>query len=169
MRNSILPTFLKNNLHESTAMIGYGFTLTAVVQAIALIYVGRISDKQGRRFVLFIGSSLVLAAIMAIAVATQTWTFMLAMILFGGGGAFLGTGHANVVGDLFGGKGGQVVATWQMAGDGAAIIAPLLLGAIADHISDQSAFVVTAIIFASALAVTLKLPETRRSKKEETN
>jgi len=29
--------------------------------------------------------------------------------------------------------------------------------------------VVTAIIFASALAVTLKLPETRRSKKEETN
>lgn len=169
MRNSILPTFLKNNLHESTTIIGYGFTLTAVVQAIALIYVGRISDKQGRRFVLFIGSSLVLAAIMAIAVATQTWTFMLAMILFGIGGGFLGTGHANVVGDLFGGKGGQIVATWQMAGDGAAIIAPLLLGAIADHVSDQSAFVVTAIIFASALAVTLKLPETRRSKKEETN
>jgi len=163
MRNSILPTFLKDSLHESTAFIGYGFTLTAVIQAVSLIYVGRISDKQGRRFVLFIGSTLVLAAIMAIAVATATWTFMLAMALFGVGGAFLGTGHANVVGDLFGGKGGQVVATWQMAGDGAAIIAPLMLGAIADHVSDPTAFVVTAIIFSSAIALTLRMPETRRT------
>jgi len=56
------------------------------------------------------------------------------------------------------------VATWQMAGDGAAIIAPLMLGAIADHVSDQSAFVVTAVIFASAIALTLRMPETRRAR-----
>jgi len=39
-----------------------------------------------------------------------------------------------------------------------------MLGAIADHVSDQSAFVVTAVIFASAIALTLRMPETRRAR-----
>ena len=87
---------------------------------------------------------------------------MLAMVLFGIGGAFEGTGASAVVSDLFGGKGGRVIALFQMAGDFGNIISPVLLGWLVDAHSYRPAFIATAAVFSITLLLSARIPETRK-------
>jgi MFS family permease len=50
-----------------------------------------------------------------------------------------------------------------MAGDAGAMVAPLILGAIADGYGYRPAFLVSAALMLVAVAVSIKLPETRSS------
>jgi len=166
MRNSILPLFVRDKLHGSPSIIGYGFTLSAIAQALILMYAGRQSDFRGRRFVILVGSSLLTLGVGTLVIANAQWYYFLAMVIFGLGGAFMGTGHANIVGDVFKGKGGQVVAVWQMAGDAGMIVAPILLGFLSDRYSYHTALVVTMGVAAIAFVLALYLPETRTQDEE---
>jgi len=166
MRNSILPLFVRDKLHGSPSIIGYGFTLSAIAQALILMYAGRQSDFRGRRFVILVGSSLLTLGVGTLVIAGAEWYYFLAMVIFGLGGAFMGTGHANIVGDVFKGKGGQVVAVWQMAGDAGMIVSPILLGFLSDRYSYHTALVVTMGVAAIAFVLALYLPETRTQDEE---
>ncbi len=163
LRNTILPLFVKENLHSTTTIVGLGFTVSALAQGALLIYAGKISDHKGRRFAILIGTSLLMSALGALILANHPWLYFAAMILFGLGGAFMGTAPASVVGDLFGGKGGQVIAIWQMAGDAGMIVGPIVLGYLADLISYRAAFIASAIIFSIAIVLGSTLKETRKS------
>jgi MFS family permease len=163
LRNSILPLFVKENLHSTTTIVGLGFTVSALAQGALLIYAGKISDHKGRRFAILIGTSLLMSALGALILANHPWLYFAAMILFGLGGAFMGTAPASVVGDLFGGKGGQVIAIWQMAGDAGMIVGPIVLGYLADLISYRAAFIASAIVFSIAIVLGSTLKETRKS------
>ena len=162
LRNSILPLFTKNDLHASTTILGFGFTLSAIVQGIALIYVGKISDFRGRKFALMVGSVVLLSGVGTVLVASNWWYFLVAMAFFGIGGAFEGTAASAVVGDVFGGKGGRVIALWQMAGDFGNIVSPILLGWLVDAHSYRPAFIATAAVFSLTLLLSAKMPETRK-------
>ena len=50
-----------------------------------------------------------------------------------------------------------------MSGDAGAMVAPIILGTIADHSGYRPAFLLTAVMMAIAAAVSIKLPETRAS------
>ena len=50
-----------------------------------------------------------------------------------------------------------------MSGDAGAMVAPIVLGAIADHSGFRPVFLITALMMAIAAAVSIKLPETRAS------
>jgi MFS family permease len=93
----------------------------------------------------------------------QPWMFLLSMAISGVGAAFLSTTPAAIVGDVMKGKGGQVIALFQMSGDAGAMIAPVVLGFIADHYGFRPAFAVTAGLMLVALFAATKLPETRAS------
>jgi MFS family permease len=162
LRNSILPLFTKNNLHASTTILGFGFTLSAIVQGLALIYVGKISDFRGRKFALMVGAIVLLSGVGTVLIASNWWFYLFAMALFGVGGAFEGTAASAVVGDVFGGKGGRVIALWQMAGDFGNIISPVLLGWLVDAHSYRPAFIATAAVFSLTLLLSAKMPETRK-------
>jgi MFS family permease len=162
LRNSILPLFAKEQLNASNSSIGLGFTVAAIVQGIALIYVGKISDFRGRRFALMIGSFAILSGIATVIISSHWWYYFLAMAFFGIGGAFESTSASSVVGDLFGGKGGRVIALFQMAGDFGNIISPVLLGWLVDAHSYRPAFIVTAAVFSLTLLLSAKIPETRK-------
>jgi MFS family permease len=166
MRNSILPLFVRDKLHGSPSIIGYGFTLSAIAQALILMYAGCQSDFRGRRFVILVGSSFLTLGVGTLVIANAEWYYFLAMVIFGLGGAFMGTGHANIVGDVFKGKGGQVVAVWQMAGDAGMIVSPILLGFLSDRYSYHTALVVTMGVAAIAFVLALYLPETRTQDEE---
>ena len=166
MRNSILPLFVRDKLHGSPSIIGYGFTLSAIAQAAILMYAGRQSDFKGRRYVILLGSFLLTLGVGTLVVANAEWFYFVAMIIFGFGGAFMGTGHANIVGDVFRGKGGQVVAVWQMAGDAGMIVSPILLGYLSDTFSYHTALVVTMLVGAIAFVLARYLPETRTQDEE---
>ena len=165
LRNSILPLFAKESLGASNSILGLGFTIAAVVQGIALIYVGKISDFRGRRFALMIGSFTLLTGVATIIISTHWWYYFLAMVMFGIGGAFEGTASSAVVGDVFGGKGGRVIALFQMAGDFGNIISPVLLGWLVDAHSYRPAFIATAVVFSITLLLSAKMPETRNLTK----
>jgi MFS family permease len=91
------------------------------------------------------------------------WMYLLSMVILGIGGAYLSTVPATVVGDVIGGKGGQVIALFQMAGDAGLMVGPIVVGAICDAYSYRTAFGATGIIFLIAVVLSYRLPETRSS------
>jgi MFS family permease len=86
------------------------------------------------------------------------------MALFGLGGAYVGTAPGSVVGDIIRGRGGQVIAAWQMAGDAGMIFGPVIVGLLTDLFSYQVAFLVSAGIWVIAIILSAILPETRASQ-----
>ncbi len=163
LRSSILPIFVTEDLHSTTAIMGFGFTLAALVQGLFLLPAGKLSDTRGRRAALGIGSTVVLAGTIIMVFTIHPWMYLFAMVVIGFGGAFLSTTPANIVGDVIRGKSGQVIALWQMSGDAGMIIGPLTVGFISDIFSFRAAFAVSAAVFSVAVLLAYRLPETRRS------
>jgi MFS family permease len=163
MSRSILPLFMVEDLKSTASFLGVGFTIASVVQGILLLKAGSLSDKNGRKFSALIGSSLVTVSVAILLFTYQPWMFLLSMAISGVGAAFLSTTPSAIVGDVMKGKGGQVIALFQMSGDAGAMIAPIALGFIADHYGFRPAFAVSAVLMFIALFAATKLPETRSS------
>ena len=163
MSRSILPLFMVEDLKSTASFLGVGFTIASVVQGILLLKAGSLSDKNGRKFSALIGSSLVTVSVAILLFTYQPWMFLLSMAISGVGAAFLSTTPSAIVGDVMKGKGGQVIALFQMSGDAGAMIAPIALGFIADHYGFRPAFAVSAALMFIALFAATKLPETRSS------
>ena len=161
MRASILPVFVTEELKSSTAVVGYGFAISAIVQGAILLKAGRFSDLKGRRAAAIIGANIVFAGVLVLTFATHAWMFLLSMIILGFGGAFLSTTPASIVGDIIKGKGGKVIAIFQMAGDAGMIFGPIIIGWISDVYSYRTAFGLSAVIFTVALFLVYRIPETR--------
>ena len=68
-----------------------------------------------------------------------------------------------MVGDIIRGRGGQVIAAWQMAGDAGMIVGPVLVGFLTDNYSYRTAFLFSAGIWVFAILLATVLPETRLS------
>ncbi len=163
MSRSILPLFMVEEIKVSPSFMGLGFTISTVINGIFLMKAGKLSDINGRRYSAVIGTSFLTLFILALALTTEPWMFLAASVIVGFGGAFLSTTPSAIVGDVLEGKGGQVIGLFQMAGDAGAMVAPLILGAIADGYGYHPAFLVTAALMLVAVAVSIKLPETRSS------
>jgi MFS family permease len=163
LRNSILPLFVRDQLHSSAAVVGYGFTVSAILQGVSLTFVGKLSDTKGRKLLLYVGWITILAADLTLAAASSPYFYYLSMAIFGIGAAFMGTGHSNIVGDLFGGRAPKAIASWQMAGDAGMIVGPIVLGYLADAHSYRTAFIASSILFSLSLFFILKMKETRVS------
>ncbi|MEN9735748.1 MAG: hypothetical protein RL129_458, partial [Actinomycetota bacterium] len=163
LRNSILPLFVRDQLNGSTAMVGYGFTISAIIQGICFIFVGKLSDNKGRKLLLYVGWISIILADLTLSAANTPSLYLISMAIFGIGAAFMGTGHSNIVGDLFGGKAPKAIASWQMAGDAGMIIGPIVLGALADTHSYRTAFLSSCFFFALSIFFIVKMKETRVS------
>jgi MFS family permease len=163
MSRSILPLFMVEDLNSTAGFLGIGFTIASIVQGILLLKAGSLSDEKGRRFSALLGSSLVASSVVILFFTYQPWMFLVSMAFSGVGAAFLSTTPSAIVGDVMRGKGGQVIALFQMAGDAGAMVAPIALGFIADHYGFRPAFAVSAGLMFIALFAATKLPETRSS------
>ena len=163
MRASIMPIFVTEELHSTTAVVGYGFALSAIFQGALLMRGGRLSDAQGRRIASVIGSSIALAGVIILTVSTHPWMYLVAMSVMGIGGAYLSTTPASIVGDVIRGRGGQVIAVFHMAGDAGMIAGPIIIGVLSDAYSYRTAFAVSAIVFAIGTFLTTQIPETRHA------
>ena len=161
MRASILPVFVTEELDSTTAVVGYGFAISAIVQGAILLKAGRFSDTNGRRAASIIGANIVFLGVLVLTFAVNAWMFLLSMVILGFGGAFLSTTPASMVGDIIKGKGGKVIAIFQMAGDAGMIFGPIIIGWISDIYSYRTAFGASAVIFSIALILVYRIPETR--------
>jgi MFS family permease len=163
MSRSILPLFMVEDMKSTASFLGIGFTISSIIQGLLLLKAGSLSDKNGRRYSAVIGTSLISLSLLVLVATIHPWMFLLSMAISGLGAAFLSTTPSAIVGDVMKGKGGQVIAVFQMSGDAGAMIAPVVLGFVADHYGFRPAFVVCAGLMFIALVVATKLPETRPS------
>lgn len=164
LRSSILPLFVTEQLKSTASIAGLGITIGALMQGIFLLKAGKFSDQSGRKAALLIGSLIVLLGILTLSFTSNITFYFIAMALLGLGGAYVGTAPGSVVGDIIRGRGGQVIAAWQMAGDAGMIVGPILVGYLTDTFSYEVAFLTSAAVFTSAIFLSLLLPETRQSK-----
>ena len=163
LRASIMPIFVTEELGSTTAVVGYGFALGAIFQGALLIRGGRLSDSKGRRYTSVIGASICLVGMIVLTVAIHPWMYLVSMSIIGIGGAFLSTTPSSIVGDIIRGRGGQVIAVFQMAGDAGMIAGPIIIGLLSDKYSYRIAFAVSAAVFAFGAVLTTRIPETREN------
>ncbi len=164
VRTSILPLFITEQLKSTAAVVGWGFTISAVIQGTLILRAGRISDERGRRFILIIGTTIALVGIIIMTATLNPLMFFISMAIIGLGNAFLASAPATIVGDLIEGKGGQVIALFQMAGDAGMIVGPVVVGFVADHFGYRAAFGLSGLVFCIAIVLSIKMPETRKSR-----
>ena len=83
------------------------------------------------------------------------------MGLTGVGASFTGSPSAAVVGDIIKGRGGQVIALYQMVGDFGSVMGPLVAGFLADRYGFEAGFLTAVIIVIPALLLAIRMPETK--------
>jgi MFS family permease len=160
VRISLVPLFVTEEMGLRPLWIGIGFLCASVAQAGFLLSAGKFVDRRGRRPAMLAGSLLAAVAFAAIAMDESRLTYLMAMTATGVGAAFVGTAPGAVVGDIMHGRGGRVVAVFQMASDAGAILGPLAAGLLADKVSFSAAFGLCSAILLLALVMSARMPET---------
>lgn len=161
VRSSLVPLFVVEAIDAEKRWIGIGFFVGAAAQGVALGPVGRWVDDVGRRPAMISGAALAAAAMGSLAVSQSLWVYTVAMAVFGIGSALMSVAPSAAVGDVAKGRGGTVIAAFQMSADVGAVVGPLAAGWLAENYSYTAAFGITAAILAAALVTALFSTETK--------
>ncbi len=161
VRSAIVPLFVRDVLHRSAVWTGIGFGVVAVLNAAALLPGGRAADTWGRRPVIIGGCLASAAGLIMLAALPGLWGYLAALAVFGLGSGLLDVAPSAMIGDILGGGGGTVVASFQMAGDAGAVAGPVAAGFLVDTASYGAAFGLAAAILVVAAVLGAMAPETR--------
>lgn len=161
VRVSLIPLFVTKALDVGVIWVGVGFLCSSLTHALLLLPAGKFVDQVGRRPAMVRGGLVGGASMLLLAFSDALPLYLVAMLMFGVGSAYLGTGPAAVVGDVMHTRGGRVVAVFQMASDLGAILGPLAAGALAKHLSYSWAWSVTAGVLLLGVVLSARMPETR--------
>jgi MFS family permease len=93
-------------------------------------------------------------------VAPAAGGLMVAAALLGVGGAADSVAPGAIMGDVVGGRGGTVVAVFQMSGDVGAALGPIAAGWVADGAGYGGAFALSAVVCVLPVFAVLRAPET---------
>ncbi|MBP2476645.1 MFS family permease [Crossiella equi] len=166
VRTSLVPLFVAVVLLENPAMAGWAMTAFAVGNAAMLMLAGSLADKRGRKPPVLVGLLISGLATIWLGFTDSVPLFLLASVVGGIGAGLLNPPTNAAVADVIGtkGKGGPVLAAFQMTADIGAIIGPLLAGVIAEYVSFTAAFALTGLLSVLAALVWVFAPETLPSK-----
>jgi MFS family permease len=159
-RTAIVPQYVTDRLGAGHGWAYAAFLIVSVVSGALLLPFGRLADTRGRRPVMIAGLSCATMGFLVLPALPTVGGLTLAMAFMGVGAAGDSVGPGAVMGDVVGGRGGTVVAFFQMAGDAGSVIGPLAAGWIADWQGYGATFVVSAVISAVPILAVLGAPET---------
>lgn len=162
VRSALIPLFVGDVLKVGIVWVGIGFVVVAAANAAVLLPAGRVADTRGRRPVMTAGCLTSAAGVLMLALLPSLPGYLAAMVVFGVGSGMLDVAPAAVVGDVVTGRGGTVVAAYQMSGDAGQVVGPLVAGRLADSLSYGAAFGATAGALGLAALLAYTAPETRR-------
>ncbi|MDT7788882.1 MAG: hypothetical protein QOF58_7301, partial [Pseudonocardiales bacterium] len=145
VRISLVPVFVIEALHHSTAVAAVSMSVFAAGNASMLLLSGKIADTRGRKPVAVAGLIVSGLATIAMGFSGDMWTFMAVSLVAGMGAGLLNPPQNAVVADVIGakGKGGPVLAGFQMVTDLGAIIGPMCAGLLADSFGFGASFAIT--------------------------
>ena len=161
-RSALLPQFVTDRLGLSSGWVYAAFLIGSVVSGALLLPIGRIADSKGRRPVIIVGLLVGAAAMILLPALPFIGGLVISSALLGLAGASDSVAPGAVMGDVVAGRGGTVVAVFQMSGDLGAVLGPIVAGAIADASGYGLSFVVTAAVCAAPVLAVLGAPETLR-------
>jgi MFS family permease len=161
VRSAILPLFVRDILHRSAVWTGIGFLIFAALNAATLVPGGWAADMFGRRPVILTGCVASAGGMVMLALLPGLWGYLAALAVFGLGSGLLDVAPAAMIGDILAGRGGTVVASYQMAGDVGTVTGPVAAGFLVDTASYGAAFGLAATVLGVAAAFGLFAPETR--------
>jgi MFS family permease len=164
LRLTLIPLFVTKVIDQGPLWIGVGLVCSSVAQASCILPASRIVDGRGRRPAMMLGSAITATALVAMAAVQTLPAFLVAMTAMGVGSSFIATAPAAVVGDVMHGRGGRVVAIFQMASDAGQIAGPLAAGWLTDHTGYSLAFSVGAGVLLLAGLMSARMPETLPSR-----
>jgi DHA1 family multidrug resistance protein-like MFS transporter len=161
VRSAIVPLFVRDVLHRSAIWTGIGFLVVAALNAATLLPGGWLADRLGRRPIVVAGCLVSAGGMVLLAFVPGLAGYLAALAVFGLGSGLLDVGPSAMIGDILGGQGGTVVASYQMAGDIGAVTGPVTAGYLVDTASYGAAFGLAAGVLGLAAIFGLFAPETR--------
>ncbi|PFG94243.1 putative MFS family arabinose efflux permease [Saccharopolyspora erythraea NRRL 2338] len=123
VRVALVPLFVVEALRSTQAMAGVALSVFAVGNAAVLMISGRISDQRGRKPMVFGGLTISALGSAALGFSDSVPWLLACSLIAGVGAGLLNPAQNAAVADVVGakGKGGPVLATFQMAADVGAI------------------------------------------------
>ncbi|MCP2248201.1 MFS transporter [Lentzea aerocolonigenes] len=169
VRISLVPVFVIEALHHSAAVAGISMSVFAAGNASMLFLSGKIADTRGRKPVAVAGLVVSGLATIWMGFTGDVWMFMAASLIAGMGAGLLNPPQNAVVADVIGakGKGGPVLAGFQMVTDLGAIIGPMCAGLLADSFGFEASFAITGASLLLAVGFWFVAPETLPTHEEE--
>jgi len=159
-RSAIVPLYIRDSLDLSAGWAYAAFLIVSLVSGALLLPTGKIADTVGRRPVIVVGLTVGALAFVLLPTLPAIAALVSAMVLIGVAAASDSVAPGAVMGDVVAGKGGTVVAFFQMAGDLGAVLGPVVTGLVADAAGYSPAFAVCAAVCALPVFVVLAAPET---------
>ncbi|MBM7771294.1 MFS family permease [Actinokineospora baliensis] len=161
VRVSLVPLFITEVLHRDGTFAGTALSVFAAGNVVMLLVSGRLSDRWGRKPLILVGLVVSAGGTIWFGFTETVGEFLVATVVAGLGTGMLTPPQQAVVADVMGkSRGGQVLATFQMAADVGAILGPVVAGVLADRLSFGSAFLVTGAMAVVAALVWLPARET---------
>lgn len=166
VRIALVPLVVVEALGRDDAFGGVALSVFAVGNAATLLLAGRIADRSGRRPPLITGLAVSGVATAVLGYASSPWLFLALSLVAGLGSGLVNPPLNAVVADVIGerGRGGSVLAGFQMAADLGTITGPLVAGMLAEGIGYGPAFAVTGALSLVAMVVWWRAPETLPSR-----
>ncbi|MGW6741377.1 MFS transporter [Streptomyces sp. NPDC055025] len=162
VRISLIPLFVVDGLGRGAGWAGTSLAAFAAGNAVVLFSAGVWSDRKGRKPPVVVGLLLsgVSTGVMGL---TEHFPLFAAVSFVAGLGSGMLTPPLNAaVADVLGprGRGGPVLAGFQMAADLGSVVGPLVAGALASRFSFALAFAVTGLWALLSVPLWLRAPET---------
>jgi MFS family permease len=134
----------------------------SIVSGLLLLPLGRLADTRGRRPVIMAGLLVGAAGFVLLDSGQAAAGLIGAAVLLGIAGAADSVAPGAIMGDVVAGRGGTVVAVFQMSGDLGAVLGPVVAGWVADGAGYSATFAVSAAVCAAPVLAVAAAPETLR-------
>jgi MFS family permease len=171
VRVSLVPLFVEEVLHRDGAFAGTALAVFAAGNVAMLLISGRLADSIGRKPMILLGLVIAGGGTIWVGFTGSVPLFLAATVVSGIGSGLLTPPQQATVADVIGskGRGGPVLAAFQMSADIGAVIGPVTAGLLADGLSYTAAFAVTGTLALVAALVWLPAPETLPRRAPQTS
>ncbi len=137
---NVVPLLAEDEMHLSPGQIGFGLGLISIAGLLFTIPAGILVDRVGRKPVIVPSALFSASAMLVFAFAPNFTWYIVACAWWGTASGISGAAPAAYAADTA--RAGETAATmggYRMIADSGYVLGPLLLGAIADVISPESA------------------------------
>lgn len=153
VRVAVLPLLAASIFHNGGQASGIALAVFAAGNAVVLQFSGSWSDRIGRRPLILaglVGSALFVGTL---GLATSVWALLVLSAFAGASSGLIVPSQQAAIADVVGShrSGGQVLSTFQMAGDFGQILGPIVIGFLADQFGFGVAFGMCALVAAGGV------------------